>query len=313
MKNKEVKIKKKAHSSGFITELSQNRYLYLLAIPILLYYALFCYLPMCGIVIAFKNYNIGQGIFESQWVGLKYFKEFFSSVYFVRLLKNTFTISIYDLVVGFPAPIIFALLLNEIKNQLFKKTVQTATYLPHFISMVVICGMITNFFGTNGIGTKLLMLFGLPNMNYVGNKDSFRSIYVFSNVWQSIGWNSIIYLAALTGIDQQLYEAASIDGAGRFRRLLHVTLPGILQTIVVMLILRLGQILSVGYEKIILLYSPGTYETADVISSYVYRVGLQGSRYSYSTAVGVFQSLINITILFLANLTCKKTMHTSLF
>ena len=312
MKHNEVKIKQKP-LSGFLGELSVNRYLYLLAIPVLLYYALFCYLPMCGIVIAFKNYNIGQGIMESQWVGLKNFKEFFASVYFIRLLKNTFLISIYDLAVGFPTPIIFALLLNEVKNAIFKKTVQTVTYLPHFISMVVICGMIINFFGTDGILTKFLTLFGADNINYVGNKDSFRSIYVWSNVWQTIGWNSIIYLAALSGIDQQLYEAASIDGAGRFRRLIHVTLPGIMQTIIVMLILRLGQILSVGYEKIILLYSPGTYETADVISSYVYRTGLQGSRYSYSTAVGLFQSLINITILFSANMTCRKTMHTSLF
>ena len=312
MKQNELKLKKRA-GAGFLNELSVNRYLYLLAIPVILYYVLFCYLPMFGIVIAFKEYNIGLGIIESKWVGLKNFKEFFGSVYFTRLLRNTFAISIYDLLVGFPMPIIFALLLNEVKNRLFKKTVQTITYLPHFISMVVICGMIIDFFGTDGIITKLMTLFGAENMNYVGNKDSFRSIYVLTNIWQQIGWNSIIYLSALSGIDQQLYEAASIDGAGRFRRLLHVTLPGIMQTIVVMLILRLGQILSVGYEKIILLYSPGTYETADVISSYVYRMGLQGARYSYSTAVGLFQSLINITILFSANTVCKKTMHTSLF
>lgn len=294
------------------TELVKNRYLYLLTIPILAYYLIFCYGPMFGLVIAFKQYDIGRGIFAGEWVGLKYFKEFFSGIYFGRTLRNTFLISLYDLIFGFPMPIIFALLLNEIHNRRFKKLVQTVTYLPHFISVVVVCGMIVNFCSTDGIVTKLIALFGGENMNYVASAKHFRSIYVITNIWQYIGWNSIIYLAALTGVDAQLYEAATIDGAGKWKQLWHVTLPGITPTIMVMLILRLGQLLSVGYEKIILLYSSSTFEVADVISSYVYRMGLEGARYSYSTAVGLFQSVINITLLLVANQLSKRFTQTSL-
>ena len=294
-------------------ELVKNRYLYLLAIPVIAFYALFLYGPMFGLVIAFKQYNIGQGILQSKWVGFQYFQEFFKSIYFSRTLLNTFIISFADILFGFPLPIIFALLLNELRGTRFKKTVQTVTYLPHFISMVVICGMITDFFSTDGVISRLIAMLGGENMNYLASPKWFRTIFVGTNVWQSFGWNSIIYLAALTSVDAQLYEAATIDGAGRFKQLWHVTLPGILPTIMIMLIMRLGQVLSVGYEKIILLYSPSTYNVADVISSYVYRIGIGGSRYSYSAAVGLFQSVINVLMLLLANRLSAKFSETSLF
>ncbi|MBQ4110945.1 MAG: sugar ABC transporter permease [Clostridia bacterium] len=268
---------------------------------------------MFGIVIAFKDYQVSKGILASNWVGFKYFIEFFNGRYFARTMINTLLISFYDLLFGFPAPVIFALLLNEVKNTYFKKTIQTITYLPHFISMVVICGMIVDFFSSDGLVTKLIVSLGGKKMDYMGSAAHFRPIYIGTNIWASIGWSSIIYLAALSGIDQELYEAAVIDGAGRFKQLWHITLPGIAPTVITMLILRCGQLLSVGYEKIILLYNSGTYETADVISSYVYRMGLGSSRYSYSSAVGLFQSVVNLILLFAVNSLSKKFSETSLF
>lgn len=295
------------------TELISNRYLYILLVPVLAYYIIFMYLPMFGLVMAFKDYSIGQGLMESPWVGLKYFKEFVNGIYFARTLKNTLVISFASILFGFPAPIIFALLLNEINNRKFKKFVQTSTYLPHFISMVVICGMVSNFFGTNGLITKIIVMLGGENINYIASPQWFRTVFVASDIWQGFGWGSIIYLSALSGVDEALYEAATIDGAGRLKQLWHITLPGIMPTIMIMLIMRLGSVMSVGYEKIILLYSPATYEVADVISSYVYRMGILGSRYSYSAAVGLFQSVINIFILFIANKVSDKMTETSLF
>lgn len=295
-------------------ELRANKYIYILAIPVIIYYLIFCYWPMFGLVIAFKNYEVGKGIFQSSWVGLKNFTDFFSSVHFVRVFKNTLLISLYDLVISFPAAVIFALLLNELKNSMFKKTVQTITYLPHFISLVVVCGMITDFFSSDGIITRLLCMLGGKNINYLGYPQYFKSIYVWTNVWQNVGWNSIIYLAALAGVNTELYEAAKVDGANRFRQLITVTIPGIAPTIAIMLILKIGQMMSVGYEKIILLYNQSTYETADVISSFVYRRGLgESAQYSYSAAVGMFQSVINFVLLLSANHFSSKYADTSLF
>lgn len=309
---KKAKTEKKL-SERIVIELKKNKYLYILSIPIFLYFILFKYLPMFGLTLAFKDYNIMKGVAASEWVGLKYFKEFFSSVYFTRTLLNTFIISLMDIVIGFPIPIIFALLLNELRGKYFKKFVQTASYLPHFISMVVICGMITDFFSTNGLISTLISKLGGENMNYIGNPSYFRQIFVGTNIWQQLGWNSIIYIAALAGVDRDLYEAAAVDGAGRWRQLIHITLPGISGTIIIMLIMRLGQVLSVGYEKIILLYTPQTYDVADVISSYTYRAGIIDQRYSYSIAVGMFQSVINVIILLTANTISKKVTETSLF
>ena len=305
--------KEKKLSERIVIELKKNKYLYILSIPIFLYFILFKYLPMFGLVLAFKDYNIMKGVAASEWVGLKYFKEFFSSVYFTRTLLNTFIISLMDIVVGFPIPIIFALLLNELRGKYFKKFVQTASYLPHFISMVVICGMITDFFSTNGLISTLISKLGGENMNYIGNSSYFRQIFVGTNIWQQLGWNSIIYIAALAGVDRDLYEAAAVDGAGRWRQLIHITLPGIAGTIIIMLIMRLGQVLSVGYEKIILLMTTQTQDVADVIASYTYRAGIINQRYSYSIAVGMFQSVINVIILLTANTISKKVTETSLF
>lgn len=294
-------------------EWKKNNCLYIMAIPIILYFVLFKYVPMFGLTIAFKNFSVAKGVFGSEWVGLKYFQEFFQSVYFSRIMINTLMISIMCICIGFPIPIIFALLLNEIRSRKFKSIVQTASYLPHFISMVVICGMITDFFSTDGLITMIISRFGGANMNYIGDAGYFRRIYVLTDVWQSFGWGSIIYLAALTGIDEQLYEAARIDGAGRWKQMIHITLPGIANTIIIMLIMRLGRILSVGYEKIILLYTPQTYEVADIISSYTYRMGILNGKYGYSSAVGLFQSVINVIILLSANALSKKFTDMSLF
>ena len=295
-------------------EISQNKYLYLMALPVLAYYLLFHYGPMYGAVIAFKNFDVSKGIWGSPWVGFKYFKEFFQSYYFGRLLKNTFLLSFYQLLWGFPAPILFALLLNEIGNRGFKRTIQTATYLPHFISTVVVCGLIHDFFAWDGVITSLYTLFGGEATNFLSQPQYFRGIYVGTGIWQEMGWGAIIYLSALSGIDTQQYEAAIIDGAGRFKQLLHVTLPGIMPTIIIMLILRIGQVMSIGFEKIILLYNPNTYETADVISSFVYRKGLGESfQFSYTSAIGLFNSLINFVLLISANWFSKKVSDTSLW
>lgn len=311
--NSGVCVKKKSLAARVKGELWRNRYLYLLAVPVVAYYIIFCYMPMFGLTIAFKDYQLAKGVFASDWVGLKYFKEFFSGIFFKRTLINTLLISFYDLLFGFPMPIIFALMINQLKNAGFKRVVQTATYLPHFISTVVVCGMIVDFFSNGGAISQALQNFGGADINYIGSEKYFRPIYILTNIWQSIGWNSIIYLSALASVDVQLYEAAEIDGAGWFKQLIHITLPGIMNTVIIMLILRIGQLLSVGYEKIILLYSPATYGVADVISSYVYRMGISSSRYSYSAAVGLFQSVVNVILLVTANTFSKKYSETALF
>jgi putative aldouronate transport system permease protein len=284
-----------------------------MALPMIVYFILFNYIPMYGVVIAFKDYNIRQGILGSPWAGFKHFISFFHSFYFDRVIRNTILLNIYDLICAFPAPIILALLLNELRKEKFKRVVQTVTYLPHFISMVVICGMIVDFTSTNGLINQILSAFGVKPTNLLTRPELFRTIYISSGVWQGIGWGSIIYLAALTGIDPQLYEAATIDGAGRLKQLWHITLPGIAPTIVILLILRIGSMMSVGFEKIILLYNPLTYETADVIGTYVYRKGLLEFNYSFSTAVGLFESAIGFVLLIVANKLSKKFSETSLW
>lgn len=277
------------------------------------YFITFSYIPMAGIVMAFQRFNPRLGYFRSPWIGLQNFKDFFGSYYFWRLIRNTFLISFYNLLFAFPAPIIFALLLNEVKNRYFKKTVQTISYMPHFISMVVIAGLIRDFTDTDGLITMIVVALGGQQRNLLSDPKLFRTIYVGSEIWQGIGFNSIIYLAALSSVDQELYEAAIIDGAGRWRQTWHITLPGIAPTIIIMLILRMGSLFSVGFEKIILLYTPMTYETADVISSFTYRKGLLENNYGYSTAVGLFNSVINFAMLLFANFLSRKYSETSLF
>ena len=294
-------------------DFSRNYELYILAIPVVLYYLYFCYKPMLGVYMAFTDYTAKGGIFGSPFVGLKHFEEFFGSMYFKRLLGNTLIISASTIIFGFPAPIILALLINEVRNKYFCKTVQTISYLPHFISMVVICSMIKTFVSDTGIiGSFVNMLTGRDS-SLLNVPEYFVPIYVISDIWQGIGWSSIIYFSALMGIDQQLYEAAQIDGAGRWKQTIHITIPGIAPTIIVMLIIRLGNILGVGYEKIILLYNEAIYSTSDVISTFVYRKGLLEFDYSYSVAVGLFNSVINMLFLFTSNWISKKVQNTGLW
>ncbi|MEK5448627.1 ABC transporter permease subunit [Paenibacillus sp. FSL R7-0331] len=297
----------------FIRDFKLNKLLYFMMIPVLLYYVIFHYAPMYGAVIAFKDFSPMKGIMGSEWVGLQHFRDFFSSYYFWRILKNTVVISLYSIIFMFPAPIILALLINEVRNQAFKRVVQTVSYMPYFISLVVICGMITDFTNSNGILNSLFSLFGYDGAAMLQKPGLFRPLYIGSEIWQKIGWESIIYIAALAGIDQEQYEAARIDGASRLKQMLYITLPGILPTITIMFILRMGNMLNVGFEKIILLYSPVTYETADVISSFVYRKGLLEFGWSYSSAVGLFNSLVNLILLISANYISRKVNKSSLW
>lgn len=294
-------------------DLKRNGSLYLLMLPVLAFYVIFCYVPMYGAIIAFMDYTPARGILGSKWVGLAHFRDFFGSYYFFRLLKNTLVISLSTLVVTFPASVIFALLLNEVRSKYFAKTIQTITYMPHFISLVVLCGLVTNFTSADGIINDLIAFFGGQRVTMLNEPKYFVPIYVLSTLWQDLGWNSIIYLAALAGVDQQLYEAAYLDGAGRFRQTIYVTIPSIMPTIVIMLILAIGNALTIGYEKIILLYSPVTYETGDIIASFVYRKGLQDSQYSYSTAVGLFNSVVSFALVVTANCISSKYQNVSLW
>lgn len=295
-------------------DLVQNRYLYLMFVPVLVIYILFMYIPMYGVIIAFKDFNPGLGILGSEWVGFQHFENFFSSYYFGRILRNTLIISGLSLLVNFPAPIIFALLLNEIRLKRFKKFVQSVTYFPHFLSTVIVCGLIIEFCSTHGAINQIIQIFSpdTPVRNLLAEKSLFRPIYIISGVWQNFGWDSIIYLAALSGVDSSLYEATVIDGAGRWKQTLHVSIPSILPTIVIMLILAIGGLMNVGWEKIVLLYSPTTYETADVISSFVYRRGLIENDFSFSTAVGLFNSLVNFLLIMITNRISKAVTENSL-
>ena len=276
----------KVSNRGVIrADFHRNKWAYFMFIPVLVWYIVFCYAPMYGAIIAFKDYSPSLGILGSKWVGLKWIKEFVTDYYFLRLLKNTLVISVTSLVVNFPIPIIFALLVNELRSKKYGKLVQTVTSLPHFISLMVICGMIKTFTMDTGIITKIV---GALTGDY-------------SNLLNKPGAFVPIYIAALAGVDQELYEASAIDGAGKLRQVFAITLPSIIPTIVVMLILRIGGLLNVGYEKIILLYNEGIYDTADVISSFVYRRGIVQSDWSYSAAVGLFNSVINFILIITAN------------
>ena len=280
---------------------------YIMVIPVVVFYILFHYKPLLGAVSAFNNYQPRKGIWGSSWVGFKHFESFFNSYYFGRLIRNTLTISLSGLIFTFPCAIIFALLINEVKSRAFKRTVQTISYMPHFISLVVVCSMITLFVSSDGFIVQIMQFFGSGvNQSLLNMNSAFVPIYVLSDIWQQTGWNCIIYLAALAAIDTELYEAARIDGANRWQQTIHVTLPGIAQTVTLLLILRVGSLMSVGHEKIILLYNDYTMETADVISSYVYRRGLIKGDYSFSAAVGLFNSAINFALVILANRISNK-------
>ncbi|CAM4008716.1 ABC transporter permease subunit [Paenibacillus alkaliterrae] len=294
-------------------DLIRNKYIYIMLLPVVIYYLVFHYGPMYGVQIAFKNYNTTEGIWASPWIGFNHFVEFFNSFYFWRLIKNTFLINFYELIFAFPAPIILALLLNEIRKMWFKRVVQTISYLPHFISIVVVVGMLVDFTTIDGLINAILVSFGFEPISFFQQADWFRTVYIGSGIWQGIGWGSIIYLAAMANINPALYEAAKIDGAGRFKQVLHITIPGIAPIIIILLILQMGSMLSVGFEKIILMYNPMTYETADVISTYVYRKGILEASFSFSAAVGLFNAVINFTLLILANRISRRVSETSLW
>jgi putative aldouronate transport system permease protein len=284
-----------------------------MALPVIAFYVTFCYVPMGGMLIAFQDYSPARGIWGSRWIGLENFTHFFTDYQFFRLIRNTLLLSAYLIVFSFPAPLILALLINELRSRPYKRAVQTISYLPHFISLVVVCGIIVDFTSSAGVINQVLGFFGVSPVTFLMRPERFRGIFVVSDIWQHVGWSSIIYLAALSGIDPGLYEAAIIDGAGRFRQMLSVTLPSLLPTITILFIMRIGHIMSVGYEKVILLYNPTIYETADIISSFIYRRGVLNADYGFSTAVGTFNSIVNFLFVWLANRISKKLSETSLW
>lgn len=309
-----IKVKKKGVGQ-FWKDMKKHWQLFVIMIPAILFYIFFMYRPMWGLQIAFKDFKPFLGINKSSWVGLKHFIKFIESPYFLRTLKNTLLINVYGLLFGFPIPILLALMLNEVKNTRFKKTIQTLTYLPHFISIVVIAGIVTNFLSLDGLVNIVIEKAGGEKVQFLTIKEYFRTIFVSMNIWKESGFSAIVYLAALSGIDPNLYEAAYVDGANKLKRILHVTIPGIMPTIVVLLVLKIGSMLSVGYEAIILLYQPATFETADVISTYVYRMGFMsnGREYGYAAAVGLFNAVISVILVVLANKISKKLSGTSLW
>ena len=306
-----VKISKKRK---YLKNIATNWQLYVFILPLVVYLILFRYMPMYGIQIAFKDYNAGSGIWGSDWVGFKYFQQFFNSYYFPALMKNTLTITLLNLLIGFPFPILMALSLNEIGNSAFKKTVQTITFAPHFISTVVMCGIIVIFTNpSSGIINHLLAAIGLERYNFMQDAAMFKWIYTISDIWQETGWNSIIYIAALSSVSEELHEAARMDGASKIQRIIHINVPSLLPTIIILLILRCGSILSLGYAKIYLLQNDLNLSASEVISTYVYKVGLIQANFGFSTAVDLFNTMINAIMLIVVNYISKKVGETSLW
>ena len=304
---------KKQKKINFMRILKRNWVCYLFILPMLIYVIIFNYIPMYGIQLAFKDYRVADGIWGSAWVGLKHFKTFFESYQFKDLLWNTLSLSLYSLIAGFPMPIIFALLLNYITNVKLKKVVQMVTYAPHFISTVVYCGMILIFLSSDGVINQLLKLIGIDSVAFLTNPSNFRHIYVWSGVLQNIGWGSIMYISVLTSVDPTLHEAATVDGATRFQRLLHIDLPAIGPTMVIMLIMRAGEIMDLGFEKAFLLQNNINLDYSEIIATYVYKIGIQGGQFSYSSAIGLFNNVINMVLLVVVNKIAKKVSDVSLW
>lgn len=285
----------------------------ILAVPVA-WYLIFKYVPMYGLQIAFKKFNPTLGIIGSPWAGTTYFKQFFNSYYFIDILWNTVSLSVFTMLIGFPAPILLALLINEIKNARFKKAVQNITYMPNFLSVVVIVSMLSLFSNRDyGLFNRITSVFGREAVDFMSKPGYFQPLYVFSNVWQYMGFNAIIYIAALAGVDAELYEAASIDGASRMQKILHISIPSIMDTILILFIMRIGSIMTVGFEKVYLMQNNVTISASEVISTFIYKNGIQKGQFSYSTAVGMFNSVINFVLLAGANFVSKKTAKTSLW
>ncbi|MBE5961157.1 MAG: sugar ABC transporter permease [Lachnospiraceae bacterium] len=316
-RKKAQKLSKAEKRSLLRKNIKRDRYLLLMILPVIVYFIIFCYLPMTGLVMSFQKFVPGQGfmgLYTGDFVGLKWFRQFFESPYFFRLIRNTFLLSFYSLIFGFPIPILFALCITQIKTKKIQRGAQIITYLPYFISTVVVVGMITNFLSpSNGIINQMLQFFGHEPINFMGEKQYFRAIYVISGSWQTFGFNSIIFVASIMGISPELYEAMKVDGGNKLQTIWHLVLPSIKPTIILLLIMSLGNLLNVGFEKVYLLYNSGIYETADVISTYVYRQGIESQNYSYATAVGLFNSLIGFVIVFAANRLSRKMTDTSVW
>ena len=310
----DIKIKTAEQNKLLLKRILKNYEAYLFLIPTLIFFTVFSYGPLYGVQIAFRNFNGALGIWGSRWVGLRHFANFFDSYYFWTLIRNTVTLSLYSLAAGFPMPIIFALMLNEVKNIKYKRFVQTVTYAPHFISMVVIVGIITIILSpSSGIVNHVIKSMGFEPIYFIAKPSMFRHIYVWSGIWQNVGWGSIIYLAALASVDMEQHEAAVIDGASRLQRIRHINIPAILPTMVILLILQGGTIMSVGFEKVLLMQNDLNMPTSDVISTYVYRRGLINADFSFATAVGLFNSIINFMFLLIFNYVSRKVNETSLF
>jgi len=308
---RQLNTKKK---KGFIKYILQNWQLYLLLIPGVVFYIVFRYIPMFGVVIAFKDYGIFQGVIDSPWVGFKHFSAFFASDDFVRLFKNTFLLGAYNIIWAFPFPVLFAILLNEVRNKKFRQFVQTSSYLPSFLSIVIVSSMVTDFLSpNNGMINQIISALGFDKHYFMIDPKWFRTIYIASDIWQYMGYNAIIYISALTTIDSALYEAAEIDGCGRLKSMWYITIPGILPTVVTMFIIKAGSMIKVGYEKVLLLYTPSTYSVADVFSTFTYRKGLMETNYSYGTAVSLFESLVALIIIVSCNKLSKKFSEQSLW
>lgn len=304
-----MKRKKLALSRNF----RYNYDLVLLFLIPLAWYILFKYVPIYGVQIAFRRFNPTLGITGSDWVGFTYFQQFFDSYYFTELLGNTIFLSLFQLAVGFPVPILLALLINELPSKRLQKTIQNVTYIPYFLSVVVVVSMLNLFSKENGLFNQVAGLFGFLPTDFMAKAEYFRPLYVFSNVWQNMGFNAIIYIAALAAVDPTLYEAAVIDGASRFRKIIHISLPSIVPTILVLFILRIGSIMEIGFEKAYLMQNPVNMETSEIISTFIYKNGIQKGQFSYSTAVGLFNSVINFLLLVTANFISRKAAKTSLW
>ena len=301
------------HKQSFLAGVKESKALYLLMLPSVIIFLLFTYYPMYGVIIAFKNFTPADGIFGSEWVGLQNFIQYFNSYQFGLTIRNTIVISLYTILVTFPLPIALALMCNQIRAKKFKKFFQVSTYLPHFISTVVMCGMLILFLSpSTGIISKLVGLFGFQLPNLMGSAAAFPHIYVWSEAWQHVGWDSILYIATLSSVDPSLYEAATMDGAGKWKKMLHVDVPALMPTVTIMLILRMGSVMSVGFEKVYLRQNTLNSSTSEIISTYVYKMGLISNQYSLSSAIGLFNNVINLALLLLVNAISKKISDTSL-
>lgn len=310
----QLSVSKKKHRKQLIHKMTENRALYLMILPAFIYILIFSYWPMYGVQIAFRDFNFADGITGSKWVGLKWFKFFFNSNNFSMVVRNTLILSFYDLLAGFPVPIILALIMNAIPSKRFRKVSQTITYLPHFISVIVLVGMMSSMFSVNSgwVNTIIKALGGTPTY-IMGEAKYFRHVYVWSGVWQQMGWSSIIYLAALTGIDPGLHEAAMIDGANKLRRIWHIDIPGILPTVSIMLILSFGNIMSLGFDKVYSMQNSLNYSVSEVLSTHIYKMGIQSTKYSYSAAVSLFNNVINFIMLITVNKISDKLSGNSLW